>query len=190
MRLRVVPPAALAGVLAALSSPAAFAGGCVHHCGGVVEGAVVRPAYNEVVHEPAVVGTRVQRIETQPGYWTASQVPAQHGFYQKSVVVRPSSVSYQTVPAQYRTVLETVVVRPERVGYEIVDLPTYLRETGARPQPFADRAELERARSETHVAKARAAQIRKARRAATARDRDEHARPREAAELPPVPPKI
>lgn len=43
-------------------------------------------------------------------------------------------------------------LEPEHVGYEVVDLPTYLRETGARPQPFADRAELEKARSHTFKA--------------------------------------
>ncbi|MFO0668307.1 MAG: polysaccharide deacetylase family protein [Polyangiaceae bacterium] len=83
--------------------------------------------------------------------------------------------------------------RPERVGYEIVDLPTYLRETGARPQPFADRAELERARSETHVAKARAASIRKAKRAALTRDHDARTRPRETTptvEAPALPPGV
>lgn len=41
--------------------------------------------------------------------------------------------------------------RPERAGFEVVDLPLYLRETGARPQPFVDRAELEHARSKLHV---------------------------------------
>ncbi len=118
MRVQVLPSVALAGAVSFGFASASFAGGCgSHHC-GAAEGAVVRPAYNEVVHEPAVVGTRVQRIETSPGYWTASQVPAQTGFYQKSVVVRPSSVSYRTVPAQYRTVHETVVVRPATVAYE------------------------------------------------------------------------
>jgi len=37
--------------------------------------------------------------------------------------------------------------RPARVGYEVVDLPAYLRATAERPQPFADRTALERARS-------------------------------------------
>lgn len=118
MRFRVVSPAALAGVLSFGLVPAAVAGGCVHDC-KVVTGGVIRPAYNEVVQEPAVVGTRIQRIETSPGYWTASQVPAQTGSYQKSVVVRPASVAYRVVPAQYRTVSETVVVRPASVGYEM-----------------------------------------------------------------------
>ena len=36
--------------------------------------------------------------------------------------------------------------RPERIGYQVVDLPTYLRETAAHPQPFADRTALEEAR--------------------------------------------
>lgn len=118
MRIRVVSSAGLAGVLSFGLAPAALAGGCAHHC-GPVEGAVIRPAYNEVVHEPTVVGTRVQRIETSPGYWTASQVPAQTGYYQKSVVARAATVSYRVVPAQYRTVHETVVVRPATVAYEI-----------------------------------------------------------------------
>jgi peptidoglycan/xylan/chitin deacetylase (PgdA/CDA1 family) len=47
-------------------------------------------------------------------------------------------------------------MRPDRIGYEVVDLPRYLRETGARPQPFADRAELEQARSRMHAKKAEA----------------------------------
>lgn len=38
--------------------------------------------------------------------------------------------------------------QPERIGYLIVDLPQYLRETAAAPQPFADRKALEKARSE------------------------------------------
>jgi peptidoglycan/xylan/chitin deacetylase (PgdA/CDA1 family) len=38
--------------------------------------------------------------------------------------------------------------RPERVGYEVVDLVTYLRATGEHPQPFEDRAALEKARAE------------------------------------------
>lgn len=37
--------------------------------------------------------------------------------------------------------------RPERGGYEIVDLPQYLRETAASPQPYASREELEKARA-------------------------------------------
>lgn len=35
----------------------------------------------------------------------------------------------------------------DRVGYEVVGLPEYLRETAAHPQPFEDRASLERARA-------------------------------------------
>jgi peptidoglycan/xylan/chitin deacetylase (PgdA/CDA1 family) len=38
--------------------------------------------------------------------------------------------------------------RPTRAGYDVVDLVTYLKETAARPQPYADRAGLERARAE------------------------------------------
>lgn len=37
--------------------------------------------------------------------------------------------------------------RPERVGYEVVDLVTYLKATAARPQPFEDRAALEKSRA-------------------------------------------
>jgi peptidoglycan/xylan/chitin deacetylase (PgdA/CDA1 family) len=37
---------------------------------------------------------------------------------------------------------------PERVGYEVVDLVTYMKETAAAPQPFADRKALEKARSD------------------------------------------
>jgi peptidoglycan/xylan/chitin deacetylase (PgdA/CDA1 family) len=37
--------------------------------------------------------------------------------------------------------------RPEKIGFEIVDLVTYLKETAAAPQPFADRKALEKARS-------------------------------------------
>lgn len=119
MRVVVLSSLALGGAFSFGIVPVAMAGGCrSHHCDGYAEGAVVRPAYNEVVREPAVIGTRVQRIETSPGYWTASQIPAQTGFYQKSVVVRPSSVTYRTVPAQYRTVHETVVIRAASVAYE------------------------------------------------------------------------
>ncbi len=35
---------------------------------------------------------------------------------------------------------------PDRAGWAIVDLPEYLRETGATPQPFETRADLEQAR--------------------------------------------
>jgi peptidoglycan/xylan/chitin deacetylase (PgdA/CDA1 family) len=38
--------------------------------------------------------------------------------------------------------------RPARAGYDVVDLITYLKETAARPQPYADRAALEHARAE------------------------------------------
>lgn len=37
--------------------------------------------------------------------------------------------------------------KPERVGYDVVDLVTYLRATAGRPQPFEDRATLEKARA-------------------------------------------
>jgi peptidoglycan/xylan/chitin deacetylase (PgdA/CDA1 family) len=47
--------------------------------------------------------------------------------------------------------------RPERMGFSVVDLPTYLRETQSHPQPFADRAELEKARSEAFVRRKAAA---------------------------------
>ena len=40
--------------------------------------------------------------------------------------------------------------RRGRTAYQIVDLPEYLRETAAHPQPFADRTELELARSKAH----------------------------------------
>lgn len=36
---------------------------------------------------------------------------------------------------------------PERTGYDIVDLPQYLRETAAAPQPFESREELEKTRA-------------------------------------------
>ncbi|MEO8877456.1 MAG: polysaccharide deacetylase family protein [Polyangiaceae bacterium] len=36
--------------------------------------------------------------------------------------------------------------RPTRVGYQIVDLPEYLRQTAAHPQPYSDRAEVEQGR--------------------------------------------
>jgi peptidoglycan/xylan/chitin deacetylase (PgdA/CDA1 family) len=38
--------------------------------------------------------------------------------------------------------------RPDRVGYEIVDLPTYFRETEAKPQPYETREALQRDRME------------------------------------------
>lgn len=38
--------------------------------------------------------------------------------------------------------------RPNRVGYVITDLPGYLKATAARPQPYADRAQVEAARKE------------------------------------------
>ena len=56
--------------------------------------------------------------------------------------------------------------KPEKLGYSVVDLPTYLRETAKAPQPFADRAALERARSERFTAKRRGAQAADARKTA------------------------
>jgi peptidoglycan/xylan/chitin deacetylase (PgdA/CDA1 family) len=38
--------------------------------------------------------------------------------------------------------------QPEKPGYVVVDLPEYLRETAARPQPYGARGELERARAD------------------------------------------
>ena len=37
---------------------------------------------------------------------------------------------------------------PKKIGFEIVDLVTYFRETAAHPQPYPDRAALERARGD------------------------------------------
>jgi len=37
--------------------------------------------------------------------------------------------------------------QPDKVGYEVVDLATYLQETGRSPQPYADRPALEHARA-------------------------------------------
>lgn len=45
---------------------------------------------------------------------------------------------------------------PDRVGYEVVDLTTYIRETAAHPQPYKDRAEVERARAAAYAKMARA----------------------------------
>lgn len=41
--------------------------------------------------------------------------------------------------------------RPDAEGYEVVDLAEYLRRTANAPQPYADRATLERARGDAHV---------------------------------------
>jgi len=40
---------------------------------------------------------------------------------------------------------------PEKPGWDIVDLAEYLRATAARPQPYASREELERARQASHA---------------------------------------
>jgi hypothetical protein len=110
---------ALAAAFGALAvSPAAAGGYCHANC-APVEPVHVRPAYTEFVHSPAVMGTRVQRVETSPGYWTATKHPAQYGFYQKSVVARPAQVRYSVVPARYETRHETVVVRAAHVRYEM-----------------------------------------------------------------------
>jgi hypothetical protein len=102
--------ALLLASVAHLATGAALAGGW--HDKGHVAAApqLVRPAYNQVVQMPAVIGTRVQRIETAPGYWTATRLPAAIGTMQKSIVTKPASVRYEVVPAQYKTVHETVVV--------------------------------------------------------------------------------
>jgi hypothetical protein len=44
---------------------------------------------------------------------------------------------------------------PEKPGWDIVDLPEYLRATGAAPQPYATREELERARRAASERRAR-----------------------------------
>jgi hypothetical protein len=106
--------------LGALMTTPAFAGSwCNRGCEPVREAAIVRPAHTTFEHSPAVMGTRVQRVETQPGYWTATKMPAQVGYFQKSVIARPAHVSYRMQPAQYETVHETVVVRAASVHYEM-----------------------------------------------------------------------
>ena len=69
-------------------------------------------------------------------------------------VVLLHDIRWATIPA-----LETLLTwlhrfrydpaRPMRVGYEVVDLAQYIRATASSPQPYADRRELERARSAT-----------------------------------------
>lgn len=123
MRMRSMAVAAAGGVMIFAGAGQASAGGCDYgECyqkvqlpdeyATVAGPVVVRPASNEVVHEPAIVTTRQQRIETQPGYWVAEKVPAQVGSVTKAVMVRPATVHHETIPAEYRTVHETVVVRP------------------------------------------------------------------------------
>ncbi|NOU05193.1 MAG: hypothetical protein HOO99_03320 [Hyphomicrobiaceae bacterium] len=73
---------------------------------------VVQSARTEVVREPVVVMTRVERLEIVPGRWQRDVFPAQYGSVERSVLLRPASVSYSVAPAQYRAVHETVVVRP------------------------------------------------------------------------------
>ncbi len=109
--------AALLSTLGALPAAA----GCYSNCTPVepVATTYVKPAHTVHVREPAVIGTRVQRIETQPGYWTATRQPAQVGVMHKSVVAQPAQVHHQTIPAKYETVHETVVVRAASVRYEM-----------------------------------------------------------------------
>jgi hypothetical protein len=104
-------------IAAALILPApALAGGLYHHGH---EARTIEPAKTQFVHEPAVIGTRVQRIETAPGYWTATKLPAQNGYVDRSVVVKPASVTYKVLPATYRTEHRTVVVKPASWRYEM-----------------------------------------------------------------------
>jgi hypothetical protein len=111
---------ATAAVLSTLGALPASAG-CYSNCVPVepVATTYVKPARTVHVREPAVIGTRVQRIETQPGYWTATRQPAQVGIMSKSVVVQPAQVHHQTISAKYETVHETVVVRAASVRYEM-----------------------------------------------------------------------
>jgi hypothetical protein len=79
---------------------------------------VLQPARSETVHVPAVVTERMQRVEVQPGSWTAHHRPAEYGSVAKTVMVQPARVSHSTIPARYETRHETVVVRPASFRWE------------------------------------------------------------------------
>lgn len=118
MRLVWSTRALVVAVFSAAAPVAVMAGGG-HHADNGDDGRMIEPARTEFVREPAVVGTRVQRIETRPGYWSATQMPAQHGYVDRSVIVQPAAVRYKVVAARYQTVRETVVIQPAGVRYEM-----------------------------------------------------------------------
>jgi hypothetical protein len=80
---------------------------------------MLEPGRTEVVHQPAAIQIRPQRVEVVPGMWHAQRSAALYGSYQKHVMVKPAQVSFSHTSAVYKTVHEHVMsgghVRWERV---------------------------------------------------------------------------
>jgi hypothetical protein len=80
--------------------------------GAVHRPVVVAPAHTEVLHLPAAIQMRQQRIEVVPGRWHGTRTPALYGQYQKHVLAKPAKVSVNHTPAVYKTVHEQVAGSP------------------------------------------------------------------------------
>jgi hypothetical protein len=78
--------------------------------GTVSRPVVLEPGRTQVVHEPAAVVMRPQRVEAIPGHWQPTSSPALYGSIQRHVLVKPGKVSYSHTPAVYKTVHEQVTV--------------------------------------------------------------------------------
>jgi peptidoglycan/xylan/chitin deacetylase (PgdA/CDA1 family) len=75
--------------------------------------------------------------------------------------IRPSSVEVLSLLLDWLAIHRWDPEHRDRPGYEIVDLPSFIKETAASPQPYADRIELEHRRSALHDNAARAAKKRR-----------------------------
>ena len=70
---------------------------------------MLEPGRTEVVHQPAAIEIRPQRVEVVPGMWHAQRSSALYGSYQKHVMVKPAQVSVSHTPAVYQTVHEQML---------------------------------------------------------------------------------
>jgi peptidoglycan/xylan/chitin deacetylase (PgdA/CDA1 family) len=86
------------------------------------------------------VDAMVERIEGQLDY-AGGGVVLLHD-------IRPTSVEVLAKLLRWLDAHRWDPYQPERKGYEVVDLITYLRATEAAPQPYATRADLEKARQD------------------------------------------
>jgi hypothetical protein len=84
----------------------------------IAQPVVIQPASQHVVHQPAVMGVRQNRVEVAPGRWRAEHTSTVYGTVSKQVLVAPAQVRYVHTQPTYKTVHETVVVRPAGVAWE------------------------------------------------------------------------
>jgi hypothetical protein len=80
--------------------------------GTVQRPVLIEPGRTEVVHQPAAIQLRAQRIEVIPGSWHGTHSPALYGSTQKHVMVKPAQVSTHHTPAVYKTVHEQGMSAP------------------------------------------------------------------------------